>query len=230
MSIAIRSSAVCLTLATIACTDMTAPEDETTSATYQATTINTPVGLALDIDNGVAKTLRVRKNQRAYINQIDMRASVLGSVDRGVAGLDASGDFAQLLWQGTKLADESFASTPNADGTWTRRRFFREALWMDLPSAFIIQQLDAAGHVVGFPYWVTTGLEHHRLAGDDFFDRRLRAIQWTTDCVSQTDCTGAHAASARAPRSAGALMNAGRTLSKTRAEVKNKPRTPMPAP
>src|SRR6185503_18076533 len=53
------------------------------------TTIDTPVGLALDIEDGVAVPFRVRKNQRFYINQIDLRAHIERSVDEGVAGLDA---------------------------------------------------------------------------------------------------------------------------------------------
>lgn len=186
----IRSSAVCACLGLLACADVDTPGEQT-AAVSQMSSIYTPVGLALEIDNGVAKTLRVRKHQRAYINQIDLRASVVESVDRGVAGLDDSGDFARLDWRGTTFVDESFASLPNADGTWTRRRFFRKARWMEAPSAFIVQQLDARGRALGGVYVVTSGHEHHRNKNDDFFARRLRAIQWTVDCASQTDCTGA---------------------------------------
>src|SRR5262245_24115750 len=63
------------------------------------TTIDTPVGLALDIEDGVARPFRVRKNQRFYINQIDLRAHIERAVDEGVAGLDRAGDFAALDWR-----------------------------------------------------------------------------------------------------------------------------------
>lgn len=192
MSIPIRCALVCACLGLISCIDAAeSDEGEALDEITQSSSIHTPVGVALEIDNGVAKTLRVRKNQRVYINQIDMRASVLSTVDRGVAGLDASGDFSKLDWRGTTFVDESFASLPNEDGTWTRRRFYRKALWMDLPSVFIFQQYDARGIPLGLPYLVTTGLEQLRTGLDDFFARRIRAIQWAFDCASPTDCSTA---------------------------------------
>src|SRR5215467_2242367 len=85
------------------------------------TTINTPIGLALDIEDGVAIPLRVRANQTFYINQIDMRAHLETTVDEGVAALATTGDFAHLDWRDTEFVDESFLNLPNADGTFTRR-------------------------------------------------------------------------------------------------------------
>jgi hypothetical protein len=155
------------------------------------TTIDTPVGLALDIEDGVAVPLRVRANQLFYLDYVDMRAHVDTSVDEGVAALSRTGDFADLDWGGTTLVDQSFVSVPNADGTWTRRRFYRKSAWMDEPSFLVISQLDASGNVVGVPVVAGTGVEYHRFADDPFFDRRLRAIQWTNDCASTTDCSTA---------------------------------------
>src|ERR1041384_7415411 len=66
-----------------------------------ATTVETPVGLALDIEDGTAVTFRVRKGQRFTIDQIDLRAHLDRTVDEGVAGLDQAGDFAALDWTGT---------------------------------------------------------------------------------------------------------------------------------
>jgi hypothetical protein len=157
-----------------------------------ATTIDTPVGLALDIEDGAAVPLKVRANQLFYLDYIDMRAHVDATTDEGVAGLARAGDFADVDWHGTQLVDQSFLSTPNPDGTWTRRRFYRKAAWMDIPSFFIIMQRDAAGHILGVPVITSTGLEYLRLPGDPFFDRRLRAIQWANDCASTTDCSTAH--------------------------------------
>ena len=155
------------------------------------TTIHTPVGLALDIEDGVAVPLKARKNQTFYINQIDMRAHIEATVDEGVAGLASAGDFKGLDWRGISDVDQSFVYLPNNAGTFTRRRFFREARWMNAPSAFLIEQLDANGHLRAVPIVVDTGLLSVRTQIDSFFTRRLRAIQWTNDCASKTDCSGA---------------------------------------
>lgn len=163
-----------------------------TFPTPGATTVNTPIGLAFEIDDGVPDPLRVRKGQRFYVNQIDLRAHVDATTDEGVAGLDREGDFANLDWRDTEFVDESFVATPNTDGTFTRRRMFRSSNWMDRPSLFVLVQYDAAGRPRGFPHLVDTGLEQVRTQVDSFFARRLRAIQWTRDCASKTDCSTAH--------------------------------------
>jgi len=155
------------------------------------TTIHTPVGLALDIEDGVGVPLKARKNQTFYINQIDMRAHIETAVDEGVAGLASAGDFKDLDWRDTQDVDQSFVYLPNTDGTFTRRRFFREARWMNNPSAFLIEQRDAHGHLRAVPIVVDTGLASLRTDFDSFFTRRLRAIQWTNNCASKTDCSTA---------------------------------------
>lgn len=155
------------------------------------TTIATPVGLALDIEDGVAAPMQVRKNQTFYINQIDMRAHLDTTIDDGVRSLAQGGDFAGLDWRGTRLVDESFVYLPNADGSFTRRRMYRESRWMEQPSFFLIEQRDAGGHLRGVPIVVDTGLAHVRTPFDSFFARRLRGIQWTNNCVSKTDCSTA---------------------------------------
>jgi len=155
------------------------------------TTIDTPIGLAFEIEDGAAKPLRVRAGQTFYINQIDMRAEITSSVDEGVSGLESAGDFHDLEWCGVSQADQEFVLSQNPDGTFTRRRFFRHARWMDRASRFTVEQIDAAGHAVAEPVTVRTGVEDQRRTSDDFFDRRFRAIQWTYDCASTTDCSGA---------------------------------------
>lgn len=156
-----------------------------------ATTADTPIGIALDVEDGVAVPLRIRSRQRFYIQQIDLRAHVDRSIEEGVAGLAQAGDFAALDWTGTRRIDESFVSVPNADGTFTRRRLFRQARWMNQRSGFVIEQLDAAGRRVAPPLVVDTGRELVRSDTDSFFVRRLRAIQWTNDCASRSDCSHA---------------------------------------
>jgi hypothetical protein len=156
-----------------------------------ATTADTPIGIALDVEDGVAVPLRIRSPQRFYIQQIDLRAHVDRSVEEGVAGLAQAGDFAALDWTGTRRVDESFVPVPSAAGTFTRRRLFRQARWMNERSSFAIEQLDPAGRRLGPPLVVDTGREFRRSDSDSFFVRRLRAIQWTNDCASRSDCSHA---------------------------------------
>jgi hypothetical protein len=162
------------------------------------TTTSTPIGIALDIENGQAVPLSVRAGQLVYINQVDMLSSISASVDEGVAGLATQGDFASLPWEGTVLADQSFVDVPNADGTWTRRRFYRESAWINLPSFYFIEQLDASGNPSGASLRIDTDLEFLRSPNDSFFVRRMRSIQWANDCsvgpssaLPQGDCSTA---------------------------------------
>ena len=163
------------------------------------TTKSTPIGIALDLEDGQGQPLSVRAGQLVYINQVDMRAAITTTVDEGVAGLQTQGDFADLPWAGTVQADQSFVDVPNADGTWTRRRFYRESAWMNLPSSFFIEQLDASGRPSGASLFVDSALEFLRTPNDSFFVRRMRAIQWANNCstgpsnaLPQGDCSTAN--------------------------------------
>ena len=174
-----------------AAADSVASERVPAPGSLAATTPETPIGIALDVEDGVAIPLRIRGRQRFYIQQIDLRAHVDRTVEEGVAALDRVGDFAGLDWRGTRLVDESFVSVANADGTFTRRRLFRDARWMNERSEFAIEQLDGAGRRIGRPLVVDAGREFVRSDTDSFFVRRLRAIQWANDCASRSDCSGA---------------------------------------
>ncbi|QRN96262.1 cytochrome C [Archangium violaceum] len=153
-----------------------------------------PVGLALEVDNGVGTPLRVRAGQTFFINQIDLRAAITATEDRGVDGLRRTGDFASLAWQGTALADADPTFSLNADQTtYTRRRFYRSSHWMQKPSIITVMPVDARGRPTGRVIPLNLGSEDRRKFSDDFFIRRMRAIQWTRDCGSATSCAGAHA-------------------------------------
>ncbi len=76
-------------------------------------------------------------------------------------------------------------------GKFTRRRFYRGAQWMEQPSVFTVQPVDAQGRPTGRAIPLRIGSEDKRKSNDDFFIRRLRGIQWTRDCRSASDCTGA---------------------------------------
>jgi len=172
--------------ATLGCTDVM---DDT--AVAEQALGGAPVGLAIEVDNGAGIALQLKRGQTYYLNQIDMRASIVASTDEGVAGLRTHGDFESLPWLGVHQDDQEFILLSNADGTFTRRRFFRDALWMNLPSFYVLEQLDAKGHRVGESVFANAGVDAFRTEADDFFDRRFRAIQWTRDCHTSTDCTGA---------------------------------------
>lgn len=176
------------------------PEDPTerTSSALQVTgpsegptTIDTPIGIALDIDNGSGTPLRVRANQQIYIDQIDIRASTTATVDHGVQDLTTSGDFASLDWRGLSLRDEEVLASPNPDGTFERRRFYRSARWMEEQSVIVVDQLDAEGHPAAPPWTVHVGKGDDRTPADNFFVRRLRAIQYAKNCASRSDCSTA---------------------------------------
>ncbi|MBS2013309.1 MAG: cytochrome c3 family protein [Deltaproteobacteria bacterium] len=148
------------------------------------------VGLALEVSDGAGVPLSVKRGQRFYLNQLDVRTAIQASVDEGVAGLDRTGDFARLPWQGVRKVDEAFVGLPGPDG-FERRRFYRGAAWMEAPSSFVITQLDARGRPTAPPLVVSAGTDNRRRESDAFFTRRFRAIQYTRDCVSKESCAGA---------------------------------------
>ncbi|HLL00571.1 MAG TPA: cytochrome c3 family protein [Myxococcaceae bacterium] len=149
-----------------------------------------PIGVALEIEDGLGQALRVRAGQTLYINQLDIRASVATSSDQGMGGLRTAGDFASLGWGGVKLAEQEFEVLPGPEG-YKRRRFYRDAAWMDVPSHFTVQPVDAEGNPTGRAIRLEAGSNKHRRNDDDFFVRRFRAIQWTYDCASHADCSTA---------------------------------------
>ncbi len=147
------------------------------------------IGIALEVEDGEAMPLRVRAGQTFYINQIDIRTSLSATKDEGVSGLNRTGDFACLGWNGVKLVDESFDLLAGEEG-FKRRRFYRDAAWMDVPSAFTVEPVDDQGRLTGLPILLFAGSDD-RNESDDFFVRRFGAIQWTYDCQTATNCTGA---------------------------------------
>lgn len=151
-----------------------------------------PVGLALEVDNGVGKLVRVRAGGTFFISQIDIRAAVMTFVDnKDLKTLRTTSDFAGLGWTGVRAVDEEPVLLGNP-GAYTRRRFYRGAAWMDVPSFFTVEPVDSRGRLTGLPVLLNIGAEHQRRdRSDDFFIRRLRAIHTTRDCKTPTDCTGA---------------------------------------
>lgn len=185
-SVVFRAAIATAGAATIGCTDVPVERASVEQSVHSA-----PVGLALEVDNGAGIALQLERGRTFYLNQIDLRASTSATVDEGVAALDSTGDFADLWWSGVHLDDQEFILLSNPDGTFRRRRFFRDAAWMNVFSFFVLEQVDANGHRVGSLIAASAGIDGHRFSSDGFFDRRFRAIQWTNDCATSTDCTGA---------------------------------------
>ena len=149
-----------------------------------------PVGLALEIDNGNGIPLKLKAGQDFYVNLIDIRGHLKTSVDQGVAGLKNSGMFANLPWDGANF-EEEFVDLANPDGSYTRRRFFTGAAWMKQASSFVVTPVDAKGGTTAPPAVITLGNDAARKISDTMFINRLRAIQWTYDCKSLTNCAAA---------------------------------------
>ena len=148
-----------------------------------------PVGLALEIDNGVGVPLKVKAGHDFYVNLIDIRGHLKTGVDQGVAGLKNSGMFGGLPWDGASF-EEEFVDLANPDGSYTRRRFFTGAAWMKQSSSFVVTPVDAKGGATAAPVVITVGDPARKIA-DSMFINRLRAIQWTYDCKSLTTCAAA---------------------------------------
>ncbi|WP_394827431.1 cytochrome C [Pendulispora albinea] len=174
-----------------------APEgsgDRAVRAGTFVTTLDTPVGFAFEIDNGKGVPLSVRRGQTFYVSQIDLRASVEARADEGIRGLGREGDFASLDWSGRPGEgpdDESFIPAKGPGDTFVRRRFYQGARWMRAPSIFSVEQLDAHGRRTAEPIFLTIDAADCASGAGAFFTRRFRAIQWTHDCASASDCARA---------------------------------------
>lgn len=156
------------------------------------TTVNTAIGLALEIENGAGVPVQVRAGQKFFLDQIDVRAFVETTTDNpSLDDLRASSDFAGLDWSGLSLQENEPVLLPNPDGTFTDRRFYRDAAWMERSSLMALWQVDDAGHLNGRVIIVSIGRDDRRRPFDRFFIRRLRGIQWANDCATPTDCSGA---------------------------------------
>ncbi|WNG23510.1 cytochrome C [Cystobacter fuscus] len=179
-----------------AASEVTSPEKTGEDAREVARGGSKPIPLALEVGYeglppGKAQPLRVKAGQSFFINQIDVREVVKSTRDEGVDGLRRTGRFAQLPWQGLKQADEEPIILANANGTYTRRRFYRQAQWMEQTSVFTVLPVDGWGRPTGRPILLNIGRGDRRQPTDDFFIRRLRAVQTTADCKSLSDCSTA---------------------------------------
>ena len=148
-----------------------------------------PVGLSLLFQNGAMAPLTLAGDAPRYLQEIDLVASVPGTVDRGIQPLLAGGELASLDWSGVEPVDEDWR--PAGDGTFIRQRFYRHARWMEAPSRFQVTPTDGMGRAVGAPLLAEAGIEGKPEPRDDFFVRRFVARQVTYGCRAEGDCAGA---------------------------------------
>jgi hypothetical protein len=189
-----------VTAAAVSCPSglLQANADEAQSPLPKTRSADDAVGLSLEVSDPPDNTpgafpnpLRVKQGQKFYVESLDLKARIQATVDEGVSGLAQRGDFKDLDWRGVKRIDQEFGVLPDANGFFTRRRFFGNAKWMQQRSFFIITQLDAQGCPTAAPLVLDAGVDDKRKNGDSFFTRRFRAIQYMTDCVSKDSCIGA---------------------------------------
>lgn len=160
--------------------------------TDQPTTRHTLVGLALEVENGVGSPISVRSRQRFFIDQIDIRAFVETNVDNpNLDALRADSDFSGLDWDGVAFQENEPLLLPNPDGTFTDRRFYRDADWMEDGSFIAVWQVDDRGRRLSRKLYMYIGSDNRRGFFDSFFIRRLRGIQWANDCAAPDDCSTA---------------------------------------
>lgn len=160
--------------------------------TENPTSVHTPIGLALEVENGVGTPIEVRSGQRFFIDQIDVRAFVETNVySDDLDAVQSGGDFSSLNWHGVEEVENEPILLSNPDGTFTDRRFYRNARWMERPSTFTVWQVDEHGRRISRKIRLRAGRDDRRALLDSFFIRRFRGIQWVLDCASATDCDDA---------------------------------------
>ncbi|MBY0373271.1 MAG: hypothetical protein K2Q23_04705, partial [Bryobacteraceae bacterium] len=148
------------------------------------------VGLSLFFQNGTAPAVQLVGDYPRFPQELDVVAtSVASRSDRGIEPLRESGDFADLDWSGVEMVDELWR--PNADGTFMRQRFYRNAAWMKRPSTFLLTPVDVSGVPTTTPMPIVAGDDESRQVGDDGWVRRFVARQIGGPCPKQGDCTGA---------------------------------------
>ncbi|MGH7896492.1 MAG: hypothetical protein ACREQQ_00950 [Candidatus Binatia bacterium] len=151
-----------------------------------------PVGLSLLFQNGAAAPLRLVDDPPRHLQELDIVATVASETDRGIDPVIEGGDLAGLDWTGVEMVEEDWRSP--GDGTWTRQRFYRGAVWMNRASEFELLPVDSSGHALGEPLVLKAGTDDfwdQSVSGDDGFVRRFVARQTATGCPLQGNCSGA---------------------------------------
>lgn len=149
------------------------------------------IGLSLLFQNGTAPAVQLIGDYPRFAQELDLVATSPASrTDRGIDPVRESGDFADLDWTGVEMVDELWR--PNADGTFMRQRFYRNAAWMERASTFLITPVDVRGVPTGTPIPISAGDDDQRQLSDDGWVRRFVARQIAGPCPKQGDCTGAN--------------------------------------
>lgn len=160
------------------------------AARTQAVTLDAaPVGLSLLWSNGVASPRTLVGLTPRFIQELDIVESVPSAVDDGIAPLITNSGLSGLNWSGATQVEEIWV--PSLDGTFTRERYYRDAVWMNATSVFTLQAIGPNGSPLGIPWVVRAGRDDAQLPSDDLFIRRFDARQLALGCASVGDCSGA---------------------------------------
>lgn len=168
-----------------------------------ASALADPIGLSLwwedgqvRYEDGTSRTVTLYGDERRFVHELDLTASVVTDTDQGIEPLLHSGDLADLDWAGIEQVDEDWR--PEFSGGFTRSRFYRGATWMERPSIFMLAPLDARGRLVGIPIVAYAGRDDRMTPLDDGFVRRFVARQVTVGCQAIGDCSNATSFQAQA--------------------------------
>lgn len=147
-----------------------------------------PVGLSLLANNGAIKPITFYGNPPRFLGEIDLVFTTPAqSTDDGIEPLKGSDATSNLNWTGVKMTDEDWRATGS---TFKRQRFYRNAVWMNVPSQFTVQAIDANGKRLGRELKLEAGRDDQAGSGN-WFVRRFVARQIANGCKSQGNCNGA---------------------------------------
>src|SRR5437868_8634087 len=91
------------------------------------------VGLSLFFQNSSMPAITLFGDQPRYLQEIDVVATTAPSAtDQGIDPLINNSEFSSLDWRGVHMVEEDWRAP--GDGTFTRQRFYRGAVWMNRES------------------------------------------------------------------------------------------------
>lgn len=157
-----------------------------------------PVGLSIYLQDGVAEPINIVDNERRFVDELDITATVTTATDEGIDPVIQSGDLSTLDWTGVELADEEWKPAGDGSGTFVRERFYRNAAWMENPSTFVISQVDGDRVLPNPGFETFAGYDDFKTVSDDGAIRRFFARQVTTGCTDIGDCSTATSFTAQA--------------------------------
>lgn len=149
------------------------------------TSDSSPVAIDLLVVDARPDTLRVVPGVVYRIDQIDLVATDRRAEDDGLHALMNESAFAELNWQGLRLA---FSDTARGlDGLPFLREIYRDAGWMTGAHRFTVTPRDADGDPAGTPILLKSDADRRGIPSDDFPIRRPAVIRDHRDGLYQAE-------------------------------------------